>query len=72
MQFIKAVFVLWDQLQLIEEVRKILSNCPGDTIALEKNAPKVKESAQNVSPLAATLCQKVDVALEKMKPFGGS
>jgi hypothetical protein len=71
-QFIKGLFVLWEQLQLIEAIRKILSKYPGDTVGQEKNAPKLKAAAKNGLPLAETLCKKVDVAIEKMKPLGGS
>jgi len=70
--FIKALFVLWDQLQLIEELRKILIKYVGDTVALEKNSSKLKDAARSALPLARTLCQKVDAAIEKMKPLGGS
>lgn len=70
--FIKGLFVLWDQLQLIEEMRRILSKHPRDTIEMEKTAPMLKEAAQSVLPLTVTLCKKVDAAIEKMKPLGGS
>lgn len=71
-EFIKALFVLWDQLQLIEEVRKILIKFVGNTVVLEKNSPRLKDAAQSALPLATTLCQRVDAAIEKMKPLGGS
>jgi hypothetical protein len=71
-QFIKALFVLWGQLQLLEAMRKILSKYPGDLVGQEKNAPKIKEVVQNGLPLAVTLCQEVELAIEKMKPLGGS
>ena len=71
-QFIEALLLLRTQLQLIEEVRKILIKYVGDTAALEKNSPGLRNAARNALPLATTLCQKVDAAIEKMKPLGGS
>jgi hypothetical protein len=70
--FIKALFLLWDQLQLIEEMRKIMIKYVGNINALEKSSSKLKDAARNALPLTTTLCQKVDAAIEKMKPLGGS
>lgn len=69
-EFIKALFLLWDQLQLIEVVRKTLVG--RNTALQEKNSQKVKDAARRVSPLASRLCQKVDAEIEKMKPLGDS
>jgi hypothetical protein len=71
-EFIKALFVLWDQLQLIDGLRKVLIEHAGNTALLKKNSSNVKVAAQSALPLAITLCQKVDAAIEKMKPLGDS
>ena len=71
-QFINALLLLWNQLQLIEGVRRILIKYVGDTVALEKNSSVLKNAAQSALPLATTLCQKVEVAIEKIKPLVGT
>ncbi len=68
-EFIKALLLLRSQLQLTEELRKILIKYVGNTVVLEKNSQTLKDAAQRTLPLATTLCQKVDVAIEKMKPL---
>jgi hypothetical protein len=71
-KFTKALFLLWEHLQLVESVRKSLLKYTGNIAVLEKNLPVLKKTAQQGLPLAITLCKKVDVAIEKMKPLGGS
>ena len=71
-EFTKALFLLWEYLQLVESVRKILLKYTGNIAVLEKNFPVWKNAAQQGLPLAIALCKKVDVAIEKMKPLGGS
>ena len=71
-EFTKALFLLWEHLQLVESVRKILLKYTGNIAVLEKNLPVLKNAAQQGLPLAIALCKKVDVAIEKMKPLGGS
>lgn len=56
----------------MEEVRKALANQLKNTVALEKNLPALKDAAQTMLPLVTILCKKVDVAIGKMKPLGGS
>lgn len=69
-EFIKALFQLWDNLQLVEVIRKTL--VASNTTMQERNSQKVKDTARKVLPLASRLCEKVDAAIEKMKPLGGS
>ena len=54
-EFTKALFLLWEHLQLIEEVRKILLKYAGNTVVLEKNLPALKNAAQRGLPLALSL-----------------
>jgi hypothetical protein len=71
-QLLVSLFKLWQQLQGVEAMRKILFKYLRDTIGLEKNAPKLKQLAQDARTLAIEICQKIDAAIEKMKPLGGS
>ena len=68
-QLLVSLFTLWQRLEGVEVIRKILFKYPLDTIGLEKNAPKLKELAQDARTLAIEICQKIDVAIEKMKPL---
>ncbi|MGA9033249.1 MAG: hypothetical protein WB402_12090 [Sulfuricaulis sp.] len=71
-QLLVSLFKLWQQLQGVEVMRAILFKHPGDTIRLEKYAPNLKHFAQDTRTLAIEICQKIDAAIEKMKPLGGS
>jgi len=68
-QLLVSLFTLWQRVQGVEVMRKVLFKYPLDTIGLEKNAPKLKEIAQDARTLAIEICQKIDVAIEKMKPL---
>jgi hypothetical protein len=69
---IKALFLLWEQLQLIQTFQDILIKYASNTVLLEKYAPQVKGLALGALPLAVMLIQKVEAAIEKMKPLGES
>jgi hypothetical protein len=56
-------------LQAVELTRKILFKALTDTVGLEKNAPRLKQLAQDARTLAIEICQRVDAAIEKMKPL---
>lgn len=68
-QVLVSLFRLWQQLQLVEAVRKILAKHLSNNTLLEKNAPKLKQLAQDARPLAIEICQKIDAAIEKLKPL---
>jgi hypothetical protein len=68
-QLLVSLFNLWQQLQAVEVTRQILYKALTDTAGLERNAPMLKQLAQNARTLAIEICQKVDVAIEKMKPL---
>lgn len=73
-RLIKVLFLLWDRLQLIERLRQALLEYMrvGNTVALEKNSPRLREAADSTLPFAERICQEIDVAIEKMKPLGGA
>jgi hypothetical protein len=56
----------------MEALRKALLKFAGNSAVMEKNWPILREAALRALPLATTLCQKLDAAIEKMKPLGGS
>jgi hypothetical protein len=56
-QLLVSLFKLWEQLQGVEAIRKILFEYLGDVIGLEKNAPKLKQLAQDARTLAIEICQ---------------
>jgi hypothetical protein len=68
-QLLASMFTLWQMVQAVEEVRKILVNYLTDTAGLERNAPKLKQIAGDARTLAIEICQRVDAAIEKMKPL---
>ena len=66
-KFLGSLFALWHFLQGIEGLRRI--HAFGSKNA--KNLlPKIAELAQKALPQATEACQKVDAAIEKMKPLG--
>jgi hypothetical protein len=69
-QLLASLFTLWEMLQYLEAMRQILIKHPGDTIGLKENAPKVKKSSETALRIAIEICQKVNAAIEKMKPLG--
>jgi len=69
-QLIVSLFTLWQKLQAIEGIRKVLIQHLTNTAGLEKNAPTVKKIAQEARTLAIEVCHKVDAAIDKMKPLG--
>jgi hypothetical protein len=71
-QFIKALFLLRELLQTIEEVRRILSKYTVNSVVIKKKLPTLTKTARMGVPLATTLCKKVDAVIEKMKPLGRS
>jgi hypothetical protein len=71
--FLGALFTLWNQLQLLEALRRLLvAKYLENPSILEKFFPPLREGALNVIPLVEKLYQKVDAAIDKMKPLGGS
>jgi hypothetical protein len=68
-QLLVSLFKLWVHLQAVEVKRKILFEHLTDTIGLEKNAPNLKQRARDARTLAIEICQRVDAAIEKMKPL---
>jgi hypothetical protein len=68
-QLLVSLFTLWQLLQAVELTRKILFKALTDTVGLEKNAPRLKQLAQDARTLAIEICQRVDAAIEKMKPL---
>jgi hypothetical protein len=70
--FINALLLLWAQLQRIDAIRVILLRHIGDSPMLEKNAPVLRDAATKNLPPVEALLRKVDAAIEKMKPLGGS
>lgn len=64
-QLLGSLFTLWQHLQRVEAVRKILFNLL-DNI---EHTPKLKQVAEDARPLAIEICQKIDAAIEKMKPL---
>ncbi len=68
-QLLVSLFSLWQQLQLVEEARKILGKYRSNNNVIETNAPKLKMLAQNARPLAIDICHKIDAAIEKLKPL---
>jgi hypothetical protein len=68
-QMLESLFILWQLLQGIELARRIGMKYLGDTIALEKASPHLKQTAQDALPLAIKLCKIVDEAIENMKPL---
>ena len=71
-EFIKALFLLWEHLEMIDKVRQMLTKYTGNTGVLAEHLPTLNNAARNALPLATALCQKLDLALEKMKPLGVS
>jgi hypothetical protein len=71
-QLLVSLFKLWQYLQNVDMVRKILVKYLSDTTALEKNAATLKQLAQDARTLAIEICHKIDAAIENMKPLGGS
>jgi hypothetical protein len=70
-QFLALMFNLWQQLQAIDTVRAILNKYLDKSAVLDNNAHYIVNAARGALPLAEMLCQKVDVAIEKMQPLGG-
>jgi hypothetical protein len=68
-QLLASLFNLWQHLQGIESAREILLKYLSNNIVLETTAPTLKQLAQNARPLAIVICQKIDAAIEKMKPL---
>ena len=71
-QLLVSLFTLWQRLQLLEQLRVLLWGQVGNEAFLEKNAPKLQEAALNARNLAIDVCQRIDAAIEKMKPLGAS
>jgi hypothetical protein len=71
-QLLVSLFKLWQQLQIVEMMRKILIKYPLDTVGLEKNAPKLRQLAQDARTLATGICHRIDAVIENVKPLGGS
>jgi hypothetical protein len=72
-QLLVELFTLWEGFRKIEEIRKL--NAPPsrlDKIAKETLWPAVLETAQSALRLVIKIQKKVDTAIEKMKPLGGS
>lgn len=68
--FIKALLLLWNQLQLIDAMRKSVLRVAGNKVAVERNAPALREYAGVTIPHIEALCRRVDTEIEKMKPLG--
>jgi hypothetical protein len=68
-QLLVSLFKLWQHLQAVEVSRQILFKALSDTVGLEKNAPALKQLAQDARTLAIEICQTIDAAIEKMKPL---
>jgi hypothetical protein len=69
--FISTLFKLWGQLQSMEQLRKLMRG-QAHTAKLEKYEQSLKDAAQIALLATTTFYEKVDVAIEKMKPLGGS
>ncbi|MFZ0914595.1 MAG: hypothetical protein WBQ76_04025 [Candidatus Korobacteraceae bacterium] len=70
-KFTKVMFLLWNQLRLVDELRKMLLQTRLAD-AVTQNLPKLKAASQSALAAATQLLQQVDSAIEKMKPLGGS
>jgi hypothetical protein len=70
-ELLQWLFALWEGLQSIETARKIGGRNRSDTVR-EQVAPTIIAIAQGALPLAIRICQRVDDAIEKLKPIGGS
>jgi hypothetical protein len=64
-----SLFTLWQELQGVEIMRKILFKALLDTAGLEKNAPKLKQLAQDAQTLAIEICRTIDATIERMRPL---
>lgn len=72
-QLLVSLFRLWQMLAQMEETRKLFAPTSRYAkIAREKLWPSLVGLAQRALPLAIEIHQKVDTAIEKMKPLGGS
>ena len=70
-KFAKVMFLLWDHLKRIEQLRQmLLASRLGDTVT--RHLPDLKHASQSALVAARQLFQQVDVAIEKLKPLGGS
>ena len=68
-QLLVSLFKLWQHLQGVETVRKILVKYLPNNTVLETNAPTLRQLAQNARPIAIEICHRIDAAIEKMKPL---
>ena len=64
--FLGSLVALWNYLKGIEELRGLATL--GSKGARDQ-LPKTAELARRALPLATETCQKVDAALERMKPL---
>jgi len=62
-QLLVSLFKLWQGLQGVEDIRKILFNHLLEISGLERNAPKLKQLSQDVRTLAIEICQRIDAAI---------
>ena len=68
-QFLVSLFRLWQLLANMEKVR-IVPTSREAKMANEILWPSIVRLAQQALPLATEIHQKVDTAIEKMKPLG--
>jgi hypothetical protein len=66
--FISTLFKVWNQLQSMEQMRTLMRSASAPTAALET----LKDAAQTALLASTTFYEKVEVAIEKMKPLGES
>jgi hypothetical protein len=65
---LRSLYELWNFLQGIEGIRRL---APPTSKIAQKYLPAIRKLAQDALPLAIEIGQKVDAAIERMKPFGG-
>jgi hypothetical protein len=70
-KFTNTMFALWNHLRLVDQLRTLLLQTRFPD-AVTQNLPTLKEASQNALGAATQLLQRVDRAIENLKPLGGS
>lgn len=70
-ELLQWLFSLWNGLQTIEAARRLSERYRHSDKVREQVSPPIMRMAQSALPLAIKICQRVDDAIEKLKPLGG-